>query len=260
MRKKIFTLIIATMLVMSTTLVGCNNIDTNDIKETETETVVTDTETTESVTETVSEETTEVVEAVTEAVTEITEPVTETTETETKSESDVVTNNNKPKTESKATETTSKNTETVNKAPASTSTSNASSSGESNSKPAEHVHTWVDITEDVVVTDSPATTKQELVQEAWDETIVDEPERYENYAVFNYDGYRPTDGDDADKHAKELILAGHPANYHGETTIIPAVTHIEHHDAVYQTVEVPAVTHVETRVVGQKCSACGATK
>lgn len=233
MKKKIFTLIIATMLIMSTTLVGCNDIDTNDIKETET--VVTDTETTESVTETetVSEETTEVVEAVTEAVTEVTESVTETT---------------------------SKTTETVNKAPASTSTSNASSSGESNSKPAEHVHTWVDITEDIVVTDSPATTKQELVQEAWDETIVDEPERYESHAVFNYDGYRPTDGDDVEKHGKELILAGHPANYHHEDTIIPAVTHIEHHDAVYQTVEVPAVTHVETRVVGQKCSTCGATK
>lgn len=238
MKNKIFTLMIATMLVMSTTLVGCNGTDTNDRKETEVTVADTEETETESITAVVTEST-EVVEAVTESV-------TETTETD----SAVVSSDNQPKEEAKSDETTSKST-----------TSNAtSSSNESNNKPAEHVHTWVDITEDVVVTDSPATTKQELVQEAWDETIVDEPERYESHSVFNYDGYIPTDGDDAEKHGKELILAGHPANYHSEDTIIPAVTHIEHHDAVYQTVEVPAVTHVETRVVGQKCSTCGATK
>lgn len=253
MRNKIFTLMIATMLVMSTTLVGCNGTDTNDRKETEV--TVADTEETETVTES-----TEVVEAVTEAVTEVTESVTETTETETKSESDVVTSDNKPKKESKATETASKNTETAVKTPAPTSTNTTPSSNESNNKPAEHVHTWVDITEDVVVTDSPATTKQELVKEAWDETVVDEPERYESHTVFNYDGYRPTSHEDFNAHCKELLFAGLPSNYHSEDTIIPAVTHIEHHEAEYQTVEVPAVTHVETRVVGQKCSTCGATK
>ena len=238
MKNKIFTLMIATMLVMSTTLVGCNGTDTNDRKETEVTVADTEETETESITAVVTEST-EVVEAVTESV-------TETTETD----SAVVSSDNQPKEEAKSDETTSKST-----------TSNAtSSSNESNNKPAEHVHTWVNITEDVVVTDSPATTKQELVQEAWDETIVDEPERYESHTVFNYDGYRPTDADDFDAHCTELLLAELPCNYHSEDTIIPAVTHIEHHDAVYQTVEVPAVTHVETRVVGQKCSTCGATK
>lgn len=218
---------------MSTTLVGCNGTDTNDRKETEVTVADTEETETESITAVVTEST-EVVEAVTESV-------TETTETD----SAVVSSDNQPKEEAKSDETTSKST-----------TSNAtSSSNESNNKPAEHIHTWIDITEDVVVTDSPATTKQELVKEAWDETVIDEPERYESISVFNYDGTPVTD-----EHAIELILAGLPSNYHTEDVIIPAVTHTVHHEAEYQTVEVPAVTHVETRVVGQKCSTCGATK
>lgn len=238
MKNKIFTLMIATMLVMSTTLVGCNGTDTNDRKETEVTVADTEETETESITAVVTEST-EVVEAVTESV-------TETTETD----SAVVSSDNQPKEEAKSDETTSKST-----------TSNAtSSSNESNNKPAEHVHTWVDITEDVVVTDSPATTKQELVKEAWDETVVDIPESSHDYSVFNYDGYIATTGEDYDAHCRELMFAKLPCNSHTETIVTPAITHTVHHEAEYQTVEVPAVTHIETRVIGQKCSTCGATK
>ena len=123
-----------------------------------------------------------------------------------------------------------------------------------------HTHNWVAVTETVTVTDSPATTRQELVSAAYDETVVDSEEWSERVVVFNYDGYIPTSEDDANSHQRALNAAGVDASCTTERITHPAVTHVVHHDAVTKTVDVPAVTHTEDRVVGYKCSGCNATK
>ena len=125
--------------------------------------------------------------------------------------------------------------------------------------PAEHTHNWVAVTETVTITDSEATTKTETVSKAWDETVVDKKEEYTWVAEFNYDVYIPTSEEDFATHQIELADAYVDASYHSKDIVIPAVTHVVHHDAVTKTVNVPAVTHTEERVIGYKCS-CGATK
>lgn len=86
-----------------------------------------------------------------------------------------------------------------------------------------HTHNWVAVTETVTITDSPATTRQELIKEAWDETFeqsqitYSESKRWDGLVVdteawivdnvvqFHYDGYIPISADDSKSH--QLMLA-----------------------------------------------------
>lgn len=102
----------------------------------------------------------------------------------------------------------------------------------------QHQHTWVDVTE--------TTTERVKVKDAWDEEV--------EYYKCSYCGARATEvgGDHitycGEKYYDEYF---HKWLYEGASWVSGWDT--IHHDAEYTTKEV-------TKVVGQKCSTCGATK
>ena len=102
----------------------------------------------------------------------------------------------------------------------------------------QHQHTWVDVTE--------TTTERVKVKDAWDEEV--------EYYKCSYCGARETDvgefhiSDCGEKYYDEYF---HKWLYEGASWVSGWDT--IHRDAEYTTKEV-------TKVVGQKCSTCGATK
>ena len=102
----------------------------------------------------------------------------------------------------------------------------------------QHQHTWVDVTETV--------TERVKVKDAWDEEV--------EYYKCSYCGARETDvGGDHITYCGEKYYDEdfHKWLYEGASWVSGWDT--IHHDAVYKDKEV-------TKVVGQKCSTCGATK
>lgn len=102
----------------------------------------------------------------------------------------------------------------------------------------QHQHTWEDVTE--------TTTERVKVKDAWDEEV--------EYYKCSYCGARETDvGGDHITYCGEKYYNEdfHKWMYEGASWVSGWDT--IHHDAEYTTKEV-------TKVVGQKCSTCGATK
>ncbi len=223
--------------------------------------------------------------------TESTTATTESTETDVKGVEDVtaeaVTSDNIGSTSGK-TDNSSNDTQPAKSDDSSSTQTKPDDSSSTQPKPddTQHTHSWVAVTETVTVTDSPATTRQELVTpERWewvtDKTYKDLYCEQHNmtYAQFEeqfpgddiwliqivYDGYMPTSSDDLADYIMTYVDK-HPDYNDGllNWTSVPADGEIEghevHYDAIYKTVNVPAVTHTEERVVEYKCSGCGATK
>ena len=116
--------------------------------------------------------------------------------------------------------------------------SNNSGSNSSNSKPTEHTHNWVAITETRTVVDQPAYDEQVPITEmvAWEKC----------------DNCGADITADPSGHNKTEMLAG-TGKYGWHTEWKEVVTG-------YQTVHHDAVTHTETVTTGYRCSTCGATK
>ena len=106
------------------------------------------------------------------------------------------------------------------------------------SAPAEHTHTWQNITKEtqVKVVDKEAYTYEEPVYEKHDRTIC---------KVCGADIT-----DNCSEHNKQHALNGEPVSYHNVWVDIQVGT---------KTVTVPEKSHYETKieVVGRKCTACG---
>lgn len=108
-----------------------------------------------------------------------------------------------------------------------------------NSKPAEHTHNWVAVTETRTVVDQPAYDEQVPVTEM------------KEHEICNQCGADLT-GLDIDAHFKNSYFnGGNCGGFHSEWR--EEVTG-------YQTVHHDAVTHTETVTTGYRCSTCGATK
>lgn len=116
--------------------------------------------------------------------------------------------------------------------------SNNSGSNSSNSKPTEHTHNWVAVTETRTVVDQPAYDEQVPITEmvAWEKC----------------DNCGADITADPGGHNKTEMLAG-TGKYGWHTEWKEVVTG-------YQTVHHDAVTHTETVTTGYRCSTCGATK
>ena len=116
--------------------------------------------------------------------------------------------------------------------------SNNSGSNSRNSKPTEHTHNWVAITETRTVVDQPAYDEQVPITEmvAWEKC----------------DNCGADITADPSGHNKTEMLAG-TGKYGWHTEWKEVVTG-------YQTVHHDAVTHTETVTTGYRCSTCGATK
>ena len=114
----------------------------------------------------------------------------------------------------------------------------STSSNSSSSKPAEHTHDWVAVTETRTVVDQPAYDEQVPVTEmvAWEKC----------------DNCGADITADPIGHNKTETLAG-TGKYGWHTEWKEVV-------AGYQTVHHDAVTHTETVITGYRCSTCGATK
>ena len=114
----------------------------------------------------------------------------------------------------------------------------STSSNSSSSKPAEHTHDWVAVTETRTVVDQPAYDEQVPVTEmvAWEKC----------------DNCGADITADPSGHNKTEMLAG-TGKYGWHTEWKEVVTG-------YQTVHHDAVTHTETVITGYRCSTCGATK
>lgn len=117
--------------------------------------------------------------------------------------------------------------------------SNNSGSNSSSSKPAEHTHNWVAVTETRTVVDQPAYDEQVPVTEM------------KEHEVCNQCGADLT-GLDIGAHIKNSHFnGGNCGGFHSDWR--EEVTG-------YQTVHHDAVTHTETVTTGYRCSTCGATK
>lgn len=115
----------------------------------------------------------------------------------------------------------------------------STSSNSSSSKPAEHTHNWVAVTETRTVVDQPAYDEQVPVTEM------------KEHEICNQCGADLT-GLDIDAHFKNSYFnGGNCGGFHSEWR--EEVTG-------YQTVHHDAVTHTETVTTGYRCSTCGATK
>ena len=128
------------------------------------------------------------------------------------------------------------------------------SSKEQSASASQHVHNW----EYVKPTSHPE-TRTVVDKEAWDETVIDVPERDEpvDWIVCNGCGYRTTSTEEFGNHAAFSEASPGCGAYHIDTEYIyhPAVTHTVHHDAVTHEITV----EVADGFGYYKCS-CGATK
>lgn len=117
--------------------------------------------------------------------------------------------------------------------------SNNNGSNSSNSKPAEHTHNWVAVTETRTVVDQPAYDEQVPVTEM------------REHEICSSCGADLT-GTDASAHVYQHMINGDDkGGWHSEWR--EEVTG-------YQTVHHDAVTHTETVTTGYRCSTCGASK
>lgn len=133
----------------------------------------------------------------------------------------------------------SKKDNTASTTNTSSNKNNTSSSKPSNSKPAEHTHNWVAVTETRTVVDQPAYDEQVPVTEM------------KEHEICNQCGADLT-GLDIDAHVTNSYFnGGNCGGFHSEWR--EEVTG-------YQTVHHDAVTHTETVTTGYRCSTCGATK
>lgn len=156
------------------------------------------------------------------------------TEEEKKDESEV--KQEEKKEETAKADTSNKSNASESKKENTTATTNTSSN---NSKPAEHTHDWVAMTETRTVVDQPAYDEQVPVTEM------------KEHEICNQCGADLT-GLDIDAHFENSYFnGGNCGGFHSEWR--EEVTG-------YQTVHHDAVTHTETVITGYRCSTCGATK
>ena len=167
---------------------------------------------------------------------------TEVKQEEKKEETAKADSSNKSNTsESKKDNTASTNTSSNKNGTSSSSkpSNNNSSSNSNSSKPAEHTHNWVAVTETRTVVD----------QAAYDEQVpVTEMREHEICSSCGAD----LTGTDASAHVYQHMINGDDkGGWHSEWR--EEVTG-------YQTVHHDAVTHTETVTTGYRCSTCGAKK
>jgi len=117
--------------------------------------------------------------------------------------------------------------------------SNKNNSSSSSSKPAEHTHNWVAVTETRTVVDQPAYDEQVPVTEM------------REHEICNQCGADLTGLDIAAHFKNSYFNGGNCGGFHSEWR--EEVTG-------YQTVHHDAVTHTETVTTGYRCSTCGASK
>lgn len=116
--------------------------------------------------------------------------------------------------------------------------SNNSGSSSNNSKPAEHTHNWVAVTETRTVVDQAAYDEQVPITEM------------KAYSICNDCGADITGN--TYEHVKDhMINDTGNGGYHTEWREVVTGYQTVHHDAV---------THTETVTTGYRCSTCGATK
>lgn len=152
------------------------------------------------------------------------------------------TSSNKNNSSSSSSKPSSKPSSSSSNNSSSSKPSNNSGSSSNNSKPAEHTHNWVAVTETRTVVD----------QAAYDEQVpVTEMREHE---ICNDCGADLTGIGDS---ALSNHLYNHMINDTGNGGY-----HSEWREEVtgYQTVHHDAVTHTETVITGYRCSTCGATK
>lgn len=149
------------------------------------------------------------------------------------------TSSNKNNSSSSSSKPSSKPSSSSSNNSSSSKPSNNSGSSSNNSKPAEHTHNWVAVTETRTVVD----------QAAYDEQVpVTEMREHEICSSCGTD----LTGTDASAHVYQHMINGDDkGGWHSEWR--EEVTG-------YQTVHHDAVTHTETVITGYRCSTCGATK
>ena len=163
------------------------------------------------------------------------------TEEEKKDESEV--KQEEKKEETAKADTSNKSNASESKKENTTATTNTSSnknnSSTSSSKPAEHTHDWVAVTETRTVVDQPAYDEQVPITEM------------KAFDICNDCGAE-LNSSNIDSHVKD-----HMINDTGN-----GGWHTERREVVtgYQTVHHDAVTHTETVTTGYRCSTCGTTK
>ena len=128
--------------------------------------------------------------------------------------------------------------------PSNGSSNNSGSSKPSNnssSKPAEHTHNWVAVTETRTVVDQPAYDEQVPIKEM------------REFAICSACGEDLTNMDDAalSNHLHNHMINGENGGYFSDWREVVTGYQTVHHDAV---------THTETVTTGYRCSTCGATK
>lgn len=112
--------------------------------------------------------------------------------------------------------------------------SNKNNSSSSSSKPAEHTHNWVAVTETRTVVDQPAYDEQVPVTEM------------KEFSICNQCG-----ADITGRYIEHFEANDGCSGYHSEWREVVTGYQTVHHDAV---------THTETVTTGYRCSTCGATK
>ena len=119
--------------------------------------------------------------------------------------------------------------------------SNKNNSSASSSKPAEHTHNWVAVTETRTVVDQPAYDEQVPIKEM------------REFAICSACGEDLTNMDDAalSNHVYNHMINGENGGYFSDWREVVTGYQTVHHDAV---------THTETVTTGYRCSTCGATK
>ena len=148
------------------------------------------------------------------------------------------TSSNKNNSSSSSSKPSSKPSNSGNNNAGTSKPSNNSGSSSNNTKPAEHTHNWVAVTETRTVVDQAAYDEQVPITEmvAWEKC----------------DNCGADITADPSGHNKAEMLAG-TGKYGWHTEWKEVVTG-------YQTVHHDAVTHTETVTTGYRCSTCGATK
>lgn len=161
------------------------------------------------------------------------------TEDEKKDETEVKQEEKKEETSKADSSNKSNTSESKKDTTASTTNTSSNKNNTSSSKPAEHTHNWVAVTETRTVVDQPAYDEQVPVTEM------------KEHEICNQCGADLT-GLDIDAHFKNSYFnGGNCGGFHSEWR--EEVTG-------YQTVHHDAVTHTETVITGYRCSTCGATK
>lgn len=160
------------------------------------------------------------------------------TEEEKKDESEVKQEEKKEETAKADSSSHSNFSESKKENSAATTNTSSNKNNSSNSKPAEHTHDWVAVTETRTVVDQPAYDEQVPITEM------------KAYSICNDCGADITGN--TYEHVKDhMINDTGNGGYHTEWREVVTGYQTVHHDAV---------THTETVTTGYRCSTCGATK